>query len=170
MVVTQVGQPVKHMSLPLYASILLYTGNSIYRDLNATLRAEDRAKSARYFDYLRLFFAAVDCMPKVMQSYWRGISCDLYDQYTDGKEIIWWSISSLTSEESVARNFMRSCGGNCTLIVMRAKSAMDISAMSFYPNEKESLLAPGTKLKVVSRKRIGNVSEIHMEEIGSALE
>ena len=37
-------------------------------------------------------------------------------------------------------------------------------------NEKESLLAPGTQLKVLSRKKKGKVNEIHVEEVGSALD
>ena len=67
---------------------------------------------------------------------------------------------------------------------------MDITPLSLYQNEKESLLAPGTKLKVVrvrvrvrvrvgipnpepdpnqvvSRKRVGSIAEIAVEEVGS---
>jgi PHP family Zn ribbon phosphoesterase len=47
---------------------------------------------------------------------------------------------------------------------------MDITPLSVYPNEKESLLAPGTRLKVLSRKRTGSVNEIHVEEIETAVE
>ena len=35
--------------------------------------------------------------------------------------------------------------------------------------EKESLLAPGTQLKVISRKQVGKIAEIHCEEIGRLL-
>ena len=37
---------------------------------------------------------------------------------------------------------------------------MDISSLSFYQNEKESLLAPGTQLKVIKRERKGKVTEV----------
>ena len=47
---------------------------------------------------------------------------------------------------------------------------MDITPLSVYPNEKESLLAPGTRLKVLSRTKKGKVNEIHVEEVGSALD
>lgn len=50
------------------------------------------------------------------------------------------------------------------------RSAMDITPLSLYQNEKESLLAPGTKLKVISRKRVGSITEIVVEEVGSALD
>ena len=55
-------------------------------------------------------------------------------------------------------------------LTLRCKTAMDITPLSIYTNEKESLLAPGTKLKVLSRKRSGNITEIHCEEVGSALD
>lgn len=60
---------------------------------------------------------------------------------------------------------MRGCGGKCTLLTLDTKTACDISSITFYSNEKESLLAPGTQLKVKSCKINGNVSEIHLEEV-----
>ena len=38
-------------------------------------------------------------------------------------------------------------------VIIDCKTAMDITPLSLYPSEKESLLAPGTQLKVKSRKR-----------------
>ena len=60
---------------------------------------------------------------------------------------------------------MRMCMCMCM-----CRSAMDITPLSLYKNEKESLLAPGTKLKVISRKRVGSIAEIVVEEVGSALD
>jgi len=54
--------------------------------------------------------------------------------------------------------------------ILDTVSAMDITPLSVYPNEKESLLAPGTRLKVISRKRNGSVNEIHVQEVDSAVE
>ena len=45
---------------------------------------------------------------------------------------------------------------------------MDISALSFYASEKESLLAPGTQLRVLSRARKGQITEIRAVEAGRA--
>lgn len=163
---TQAGNPIKHMGVDLYASILLYTGNSIYAELNRVLRSEDRKSAQKYFDYLRLFMEAMGYMPKQNRLLWRGISVDLYDQYEVGKTITWWSISSCTADENVARNFMAGCGGSCTLLTLECETAMDISALSFYSHEKESLLAPGTQLRVIERRRNGKISEIRVAEVG----
>ena len=45
-------------------------------------------------------------MPKINRTLWRGISVDLYDSYEVGKVITWWSVSSCTADETVARNFV----------------------------------------------------------------
>ena len=95
-----------------------------------------------------------------------GVVC--FDQYEVGKVITWWGVSSCTSDQSVARNFMNSCGGNCSFLTVKAKTACDISNLTFYSNEKESLLAPGTQLKVLSAKKVGKVAEIELEEVGRA--
>ena len=65
---------------------------------------------------------------------------------------------------------MKQLGGGATLITLDVQTAMDIMPLSEYPHEKESLLAPGTQLKVVGRKRVGKVTEIRMVEVGSALD
>lgn len=158
------GNPDKAMSSELYAAILLYTGNSIYRELNRVLRTD--WKSARkYWNYLRLYFAAMECMPKKPVTLWRGIAADLYDEYVPGKVITWWMVSSCTSSKQVAENFMNQLGSTATLLTLHTKNACDISPLSFYPHEQESLLSPGTKLKVLSRKRKGKVAEIEVEEV-----
>jgi hypothetical protein len=159
------GEPVKDMPPELYAAILLYTGNSIYRELNRCLRVEWKS-AVRYWNYLRLYFEATDCMAKKEVTLWRGIAADLYDEYEPGKIITWWTVSSCTAAKSVAENFMNQLGESAaTLLTLRTKRACDISSLSFYPHEQESLLNPGTKLRVMNRTRNGKVAEIEVEEV-----
>jgi len=162
----QAGDPKEEMGDELYASIMLYTSNAIYRSLNKVLRDKDRRGVKKYFKYLRLFLEAMNRLPAQQTSLFRGISVDLHDQYKVGSIVTWWGVSSCTSEEEVARNFTNGCGGKCTFFTLDVKSACDISCISFYGNEKESLLAPGTQLKVKSNKRNGKITEIELEEIG----
>jgi len=97
---------------------------------------------------------------------YRGIAVDLFDEYTPGKVITWWSVSSCTASISVAQNFMNQLGGSAaTFITLNTKKACDVSSLSFYPHEKESLLRPGTKLKVLNRTRKGKVVEIEVDEV-----
>lgn len=157
------------MEAHLYAAIMLYTSNAIYKDLNAVLRSEDRKKIMKYFPYLRLLLEALGRLPKKDTTLWRGVSVDLYDQYPKGSTVTWWSVSSCTADVNVAKNFMKGCGGKCTLLTVKSKTATDISEITFFGNEKESLLAPGTQLKVLGSSRTGNITEITMEEVGRAL-
>ena len=109
----QAGKPRKKMSKELYASIMLYTSNAIYSQLNKVLRNEDRRGVKKYFSYLRMFLEAFATLPPHNATLWRGISCDLFDQYKPGETITWWGVSSCTSDKSVAEGFMRGCGGKC---------------------------------------------------------
>jgi len=152
-----------------YGAIVLYTGNAIYRALNEALRIK-HAAVPRYLPYVKLFFAATECMPKAPAKLWRGIAADLYAEYEPGKVITWWTVSSTTASEAVARGFMSQLGGKATLLSLDTTSAINIEPLSIYPHEKESLLVPGTKLEVVSRKQVGSLAEIHVKEVGNALD
>jgi len=134
---------------------------------------QQHAAVPKFLPYLRLLFEATGCMRTRQVTLWRGIAANLYDEYAVGAEITWWSVSSCTADESVARNFMSQLGGKATLITLQTTSAIDITPLSIYENEKESLLMPGTRFKVLSRawsKKNKNVCEIHVQEIASALE
>ncbi|OLQ02258.1 Poly [ADP-ribose] polymerase 3 [Symbiodinium microadriaticum] len=125
----------------------------------------NRGKLKKYFKYLRLFFESMNALPKQKRKLWRGLSVDLHSnpQYKVGGTVVWWGISSCTSDQNVAKNFAKGCGGKCTVITVESKTASDISQVTFYSNEKESLLSPGTELKVKSNKMSGNVCEITLE-------
>jgi len=165
----QSGNPSKKMEAHLYGAIMLYTSNAIYRDLNAVLRSEDRTRIKKYFQYLRLLLEALGTLPQQKKTLWRGVNVDLYDQYAAGSTVTWWGVSSCTADINVAKNFMNGCGGKCTLLIVETKTAADISAITFFGNEKENLLAPGTQLKVLSSKREGRITEIRMQEVGRVL-
>jgi len=153
------------MGAELYSAILLYTGNSIYSELNRCLRS-DWNSVRKYWNYLRLYFEAMDAMESKATTLYRGIAVDLYDEYEPGKVITWWSVSSCTASKSVAQNFMNQLGGSAaTFLTLKTKKACDVSSLSFYPHEAESLLRPGTRLRVLKRNRKGKVVEIEVEEV-----
>eukprot|EP00932_Pfiesteria_piscicida_P022107 SRR837773.8872.p1 GENE.SRR837773.8872~~SRR837773.8872.p1 ORF type:complete len:174 (+),score=31.98 SRR837773.8872:54-524(+) len=156
----------------MYGAIMLYTSNAIYAELNKCLRDKNRAKIKRFFKYLRLLFEAMDSLKAEKKTLWRGLSVDLSGDpsYSPGKTVTWWGVSSCTSNMQVARGFAGSCGAGASVITVHAKSSCDISAISFYGNEKESLLRPGTMLKVKSRTKKGNITDIVLEEVGSAIQ
>jgi len=153
------------MGAELYSAILLYTGNSIYSELNRCLRS-DWNSVRKYWNYLRLYFEAMDAMESKATTLYRGIAVDLYDEYEPGKVITWWSVSSCTASKSVAQNFMNQLGGSAaTFLTLKTKKACDVSSLSFYPHEAENLVRPGTRLRILKRNRKGKVVEIEVEEL-----
>jgi len=160
------GKPEKPMGPEHYGAILLYTANAIYKDLNKCLRDENRAKVQRYFAYLRLLFEACARLPTYQRTLWRGIGVDLSETYKVGSTIIWWGVSSCTSEKKVAEDFMNGCGDKATFLTVETKTACDISELSFYANEAESILLPGTQLEVVCSEKKGKKAAITLKEVG----
>lgn len=161
----QTGNPSTRMNKELYAAICLYTG-SFYSGINATLRDANRDKILPYFKYLKMLFEACERLKFHHKTLWRGIGVDLSSQYKVGNTVTWWSISSVTSAKSVAEGFMHSWSGPCTFCTIEAKTAVDISCISFIPSEKEYLLLPGTQLKVKAAEMKGKVFHVTLEEVG----
>merc|ERR1712232_548635 len=164
------GKPTMTMSADLYGAILLYTGNAIYQKLNKALRDEDRGVVQKYFPYLRMLFEACERLPQQSRTLWRGIGVDLYDQYKVGSTIIWWGVSSCTSNQKVAQGFMSGCGGGASFLTLDVKTGCEISEVSFYANESETILLPGTQLEVVSSERVGpHKCNIKLREVGRVI-
>jgi len=162
----QAGKPNEKMEASQYGAILLYTANAIYKDLNKCLRDEDRVKVERYFSYLRLLFEACRRLPQRERTLWRGIGVDLSESYKVGSIITWWGVSSCTSEKKVAQDFMQGCGDKATFLTVETKTACDISELSFYSNEAESILLPGTQLEVIKSEKMGKNAAITLREVG----
>lgn len=165
------GKPKGDMPDSMYAAIMLYTSNAIYAALNKALRDKNRTAIKKYFKYLRLLLAAMDALPQKKNTLWRGLSIDLSDdpQYAPGKTVTWWGVSSCTSNLGVAKGFAESCGGGASVCTLHTKTACDISEISFFSGEKESLLRPGTQLKVKSRAKKGGITNLVLEEVGQSI-
>jgi len=160
------GKPLKAMDQDLYGSILLYTSNAIYKQLNKALRDEDREQVKAFFPYLRILFEACARLPTRTCTLWRGVGVDLFDQYKVGSTITWWGVSSCTSDQKVAQNFANGCAGQSTVLTVETSTACEISELSFYANESESILLPGTQLEVISSVKKGNQAHIRLREVG----
>ena len=155
------------------ASIRLYTMEwnnqrpSLYSVLNHTLRAEHRDTLQPWFKYLTLFLTAlvkIPCAP--LQVVWRGLPQDIGDKFPRGNHITWWSFSSCTTTLTVLENALYL--GNATkrtLFSIEAFNARNVSAHSYYQNEDEILLLPGTYMEVRSQLYpTDNLQIIHLRQ------
>lgn len=150
---------VPKMTLDMALAIWLYTAESpLYPTLNSLLRATDRsALKIRFFPYLRLLLEGLQCLrnsqgsPMRMVS--RGVRLDLAglhpDEYTHNETLIWWSLSSTTSNVAVLSNpiFLGQKGDRTIFQIMTTK-AVSVSAFSAIQSEAELLLPPGVALRI----------------------
>ncbi len=132
------------------AAVHVYTmASQFYRRLNAALRDEDRAKVRPFFPFLRLFLDAMARLPSTSAPLWRGVAANLSAQYVEGREVVWWGVSSCTPKASVAHAFLGSSGAR-TLFEVHPRAAVGIQKLSAFAAEEEFVLAPGTRFAVRS--------------------
>ena len=150
---------VSGMTADLAVAIWLYTCECrLYPELNAKLRSESRAELKKgYFPYLRLLVTALGKLRSAQggekQMVNRGVRLDLVslhpDDYRKDETMVWWPLSSTTSDVSVLSNstFLGK-SGNRTIFQIHTSQAVDIAAFSAIKGEAELLLPPGIALRI----------------------
>ena len=136
------------------ASIHLYTmewsegHQSLYTLFNQKLRAEQRNELKSWFSYMKLFFTALYKLLSLKNVVWRGIREDLSQSYK--KDCIWWGVSSCTETMDVLEKFVGQSGVR-TIFMIECINGKKIKSHSFYKDENEIILMPGTYLRVISK-------------------
>jgi NAD:arginine ADP-ribosyltransferase len=101
------------------AAVYLYTMEwgdaSLYRVLNRVLRSVDRQTVKPWFAFLRLFDSALEKLPVVKKSVWRGVPEDISKRFKENEVITGWGISSCSSTVNVIKQFLRE---NSTLFLI----------------------------------------------------
>lgn len=154
------------------ASIMFYTPKfgepetSFYQILNTALRKEDRRSLKPSFLFVRLIFSALDRLLSIKSTFYRGVKGEHIDN-TKSKNIIWWGFTSCTSKLGVLHS-EDICGkiGIRTIFVIECFSGKNISRYSYFSDEHDVLLLPGTSLMIASALNLGNVVvQVQMNEI-----
>jgi hypothetical protein len=138
------------------ASIHLYTmenpegddEDSFYTLLNQKLRSERRNELKSWHLYLKLFLTALYKLPSVKKIIWRGIRGNVSHLYK--KDYIWWGVSSCTETMEVMQKFIGRSGIR-TIFMIECINGKEITPHSFYHDENEIILMPGTYLRVVDK-------------------
>ena len=124
-------------------SVLLWTSNIIYHQLNHDLESENFSKWDVFLSYL-------SCGLKEMRFFngivYRGVK-DFSVKYTVGQRIYWPRMSSFSKSKEIASRFLNENG---TLFEVEVISAKDISKFSVFPKEEEVLLMPNTAFEVMN--------------------
>ena len=130
------------------AAIYLYSMPiSFYSRLNEALRAKNRNALKPWFAFLKLFTSALEKLPSIEKTVWRGVNGDVGSVFADGEVHIWWSITSCSLDLDVVKQHLGDIG---TLFAIDTIHGKDISAFSTFSTEKEIVLMPGTRLRAKS--------------------
>jgi hypothetical protein len=154
-----------HLTLDESAAIYLFTmPTKFFEALNNALRIENRHKLKPWFAFLKLFITALEKLPSVSGTFWRGVPCDVVSEYTDHSVQIWWSVNSCSTHLNVVEFFLNTKGG--TLFSIQATEGKNISTYSAFQSEQEVILMPGIHLRVKSKMAnfVNVLSIIHLEE------
>ena len=155
------------MTADLAAGIWMHTCESrLYPELNAKLRSESRAELKQgYFPHLRLLVAALGKLRSAQggekRVVNRGVRRDLVSlhpgDYRKDETMVWWPLSSCTSDVSVLSNPMfLGKSGDRTIFQIHTSQAVDIAAFSAIKEEAELLLPPGVALLITGVLPVGN--------------
>ncbi|CAF1518248.1 unnamed protein product [Rotaria sp. Silwood1] len=136
------------------ASIYLYTlewPDALYRKLNFDLRQDKRDKLIPWFSYLKLFLTALFKLPDVKSEIiWRGNGIKFQDYKKDTYHI-WWAFSSCTLNlEVLESKIYHGKQMNRTIFSIQTLNGKNIRNHSYFKNNDEILLMPGTYFKVIS--------------------
>jgi hypothetical protein len=129
------------------------TEDSPYYHFNSTCRERNPTAVERWADFSCLFCSALDKLPSLEATVYRGLNIPLTQQsheYKQGK-VVW--LVSATSTTSDRKDTLKSFGAGTvsrpgTLMEIRALFAKDIQVFSVFKKEKELLLAPNTCLSI----------------------
>lgn len=131
------------------AAIYLYTMPiSFSVCLNETLRAENRHILEPWLPFLKLFLTALEKLPSVRKTIWRGISANVTSAFTEGYDHILWSVNSCSIDLKVVEKFLGATG---TVLAIDSIHGKDISSFSACPDEQEIVLMPGTRVMAKSQ-------------------
>jgi hypothetical protein len=142
------------------ASIHLYTmqfvggGQSLYKVLNQSLRAENREELKPWFSFLKLFLTALYKLPSESKTVWRGIkNVDLSSKYKRGTKFAWWGVSSCnTNIEILESNTFLGKTGERTIFSIECFDGKSVLSHSYFKKtEDEIILMPGSYFEVIGQ-------------------
>ena len=156
------------------AAIMIYTleweprDSSIYNILNQTLRSESGHALKKWFPYLRLLLHALNKLPLYRGTVCSLIRADTTNGYKIGEQITWWGFSTTTDNRSVFESFHFLPQDDArTIFSIECQNGKSIGKYSYFPNEEEILLLPGSQFVVSDISYTENgLRLIRLQEIG----
>jgi hypothetical protein len=154
-----------HLALDESLAIALYTfdlgtmcdqpdgSDNFYFQMNEVFRSRDNQALLALQPFMYHFKMAWNKLPNVTGTFYRGVPKSalsiLQGMYTQGREVYWSSITSLSVDRDVARKFSLKEGPGGVLMEVNVVDSRSISQYSAIPREGEVILEPNTRLVVM---------------------
>jgi hypothetical protein len=143
------------------AAVYLYTDDwgdqSLNRILNRTLQSDDRTTLTPWLGFLKLFFNALEKLPTIKGTIWRGLPIDVTEKLKENQELVLSGITSCSSAVSIITHFLKN---NSVLCSIESLDGKDVGDYTPYNNDDEVILLPGTRLHVTSMKSNTEKTEV----------
>jgi hypothetical protein len=141
-----------HVTEDESAAIYLYMDDwghqSLHRVLNQILQSNDRTKVKPWLGFLKIFNTALEKLPNVKDTIWRGLPVDLTEKLQENEELILCSLTSCSLSADVIKSCLSSNSVLCCIDPLYGK---DVCHYTPHANDQEVLLRPGTRLRVKSK-------------------
>ena len=141
-------------AIQVYTMEATKSEQSLYYNLNQTLRKKDRGQLTPYLLYMKLLLTALWKLPSFSGHVWRGVNGDLSKDFQKGETIVWWGFSSCTTSLEVLESpqFLGK-DETRTLFSVECKNGKVIKHHSYFAVEDEVLLLPGIELLITGKLR-----------------
>jgi hypothetical protein len=114
---------------------------------------------------LKLFITALEKLPSITATVWRGVSHDDSLTFVENDIQYWWSVNSCSKALNIIKPFL---GDNGTIFAIDVINGKDISTFSINFEGQEVILMPGSRVR--RRNESLPLSDhiiLHLEEISS---
>jgi hypothetical protein len=154
------------LTLDESAAIYLYSMSSpVYHHLNKVLRTQDCNSLKPWLAFLKLFITALEKLPSITATVWRGVSHDDSLTFLENDIQYWWSVNSCSKAPNIIKPFL---GDNGTIFAIDVINGKDISTFSINFEEQEVILMPGSRVRRKNESlTLSDHIILHLEEISS---
>ncbi|CAF0766295.1 unnamed protein product [Adineta steineri] len=135
------------LTLDESAAIYLYTmPTPFHLRLNEKLRAENIDELKPWFGFLKLFITGLGKISSRTITVWRGVVNDISNDFFQDAVQTWWTVNSCSEDPRVIQAYINMNDGTGTVFAIETLHGKDVREYSAFPEEKEVILMPGTRL------------------------
>lgn len=153
------------------AAVYLYADdwseNSLHRQLNQALQSGNKETIKPWLGFLKLLNSALEKLPTVKGTIYRGLPKNIETQLKDKSEIVLWQYVSCSTSSGIINSILDE---NSIVCSIESLSAKNITGYTPYSADFEVLLLPGTFLHIKSTNCFEEINVVNDTEMTSLQE